>query len=105
MECTYSINEPHETPNFLAFVLQLDLPLVSVFQLGGGRVWFANSRFAQRRSHMKVKILGNTPSLTMWLPGWAVEYSRFPGVWGCDANAAGLFLLLAMFPCVVTDPK
>ena len=37
--------------------------------------------------------------------GRAMEYSRFPGVWGCDANAAGLFLLLAMCPCVVTDPK
>ena len=24
--------------------------------------------------------------------GRAVLYSRFPGVWGCDANAAGLFL-------------
>ena len=35
-ECSYSINEPHLTPNFLASVLQLDLPLlVSVFQRGG----------------------------------------------------------------------
>ena len=45
-------------------MLQLDLPLVYVFQPGGGRVRFANSRFAQRRSHMKVKVLGNTPSLS-----------------------------------------
>ena len=37
MECSYSINEPHLTPNFLASVLQLDLPLVYVFQPGGGR--------------------------------------------------------------------
>src|SRR3954469_3912191 len=37
MECSYSINEPHLTPNFLASMLQLDLPLVSIFQPGGGR--------------------------------------------------------------------
>ena len=36
MECSYSINEPHLTPTFLASMLQLDLPLVSVFQPGGG---------------------------------------------------------------------
>ena len=54
---------------------------------------------------MKVKMLDNMPSLAMWRAGRAVEYSLFPGVWGCDANAAGLFLLLAMCPCVATDPK
>ena len=37
MECSYSINEPRLTPNFLASVLQLVLPLVSVFQPGSGR--------------------------------------------------------------------
>ena len=37
MECSYSISEPHPTRNFLASVLQLDLPLVSVFQPGGWR--------------------------------------------------------------------
>ena len=54
---------------------------------------------------MKVKMLGNTPSLAMWRAGWSVEYSRFLGVWGCDVNAAGLFLLLAMCLCIATDPK
>ena len=34
--------------------------------------------------------------------GRAVEYSQFPGVWGCYANAVSLFLLLAMCPCVAT---
>ena len=48
-----SINEPRLTPNFLASVLQLDLPLVSVFQPGGGQgVGFLNGR-----SHI-VKMLG-----------------------------------------------
>ena len=37
MECSYSITEPRLTQNFLASVLQLDLPLVSVCQPGGGR--------------------------------------------------------------------
>ena len=45
-------------------MLQLDLPLVSVSNPAVGRVRFANGRFAQRRSHMKVKMLGNTPSLS-----------------------------------------
>ena len=41
-------------------MLQLDLPLVSVFQPGGGRgVGLLNGR-----SHMKVKMLGKTPSLS-----------------------------------------
>ena len=60
MECYYSINEPHLIPNFLASVLQLDLPLVSVFPTRRR----AGCRFAQRWSHMKVKMLGNTPSLS-----------------------------------------
>ena len=105
MECTYSINEPHQTPNFLASVLQLDLPLVSVFQPGGRWGAVFQGRFAQGRSNMKVKMLGNTPSLAMWRAGRAVEYSRFPGVWGCNANATDLFLLLGMCTCVATDPK
>ena len=37
MECSYSINEPRLTPNFLASVLQLDLPLISVFQPSSGQ--------------------------------------------------------------------
>ena len=58
-ECSYSINEPRLAQIFLASVLQLDLPLVSVFQPDGGRgVGLLNGR-----SHMKVKMLGNTPSL------------------------------------------
>ena len=32
--------------------------------MAAGGVRFANSRFAQRRSHMKVKNLGKTPSLS-----------------------------------------
>ena len=54
MECSYSINEPRLTQNFLASVLQLDLPLVSVFQPGGGR----GGGLLNGWSHMKVKMLG-----------------------------------------------
>ena len=42
------------TPNFLASVLQLDLPLVFVFQPGDGR----GVGFLNEQAHMKVKMLG-----------------------------------------------
>ena len=73
MECSYSINEPHLTPNFLASMLQLDLPLVSVFQPGGGRgVGLLNGR-----SHMKVKMLGTGAELRegQHVP-WPAQTSR-----------------------------
>ena len=54
---------------------------------------------------MKVKMLGNTPYLSHVSCWTVVWYSRFPGVWGCDENAAGLFLLPAMCSRVATDPK
>ena len=70
MECSYSINEPRLTQNFLASVLQLDLVLVFVFQPDGGRVSVCStavpheSENARQHAFPKLCVVSDGPCCT-----------------------------------------